>query len=307
MSYLFSTTLAFSFLGLLASAQSNVTGTNDTASGIAGIQASFKNASLVPDLLQSFDPTALMNVTFPGVGAITAGQNLSTEQTTTAPNVTSLLANSSIPTTGNFTLIMVDALAAGTNGSGTEVLHWLANGVTLNNRSSSDPSSSSLEVSTANALVVSNYFPPQPPPGTGLHRYAILLLPQPPTFSPPANLSTANISIDLNFHFKDYVASSNLSQPIAGTFFLEQAAANGTTANGTSAPTPPVSSSLVNATSTPSVTPSLNATSTPSVTPSLNATSTPSVTSLANSTSTYSVSSYPTVSGSTSSYFWDLI
>jgi phosphatidylethanolamine-binding protein len=70
---LFATTIALSFLGSLINAQS----TNDTALGIVAIEAHFSGAELVPSLLSSFAPSAVMNVSFSGVGAISPGQNLS--------------------------------------------------------------------------------------------------------------------------------------------------------------------------------------------------------------------------------------
>jgi hypothetical protein len=71
--FFFATTVALSFLGSLVNAQS----TNDTALGIAAIEAHFTNAGLVPSLLSSFVPSAVMTVNFAGVGAISPGQNLS--------------------------------------------------------------------------------------------------------------------------------------------------------------------------------------------------------------------------------------
>jgi hypothetical protein len=72
----FATTVALSLLGSFVNAQS----AGDTALGIAAIAAHFTNAELVPQLLSTFAPTALINVTFTGVGAITPGQNLSKER-----------------------------------------------------------------------------------------------------------------------------------------------------------------------------------------------------------------------------------
>ena len=74
--FLFSTSLALYFLGSLVKAQS----TNDTALGIAAIEAHFTGADLVPSLLASFDPSAVMTVNFPGVGDITPGQNLTEDR-----------------------------------------------------------------------------------------------------------------------------------------------------------------------------------------------------------------------------------
>ena len=73
---LFATTVALSFLSTLVNAQS----TGDTALGIAAIKAHFTNARLVPDLLPTFVPSSVMNVTFSAVGVISPGQNLSTER-----------------------------------------------------------------------------------------------------------------------------------------------------------------------------------------------------------------------------------
>src|SRR5258708_8182727 len=148
----------------------------NTALGLSAIEAHFQNCKIVPDLLPSFTPSAIMTVTFPGVGAISPGQNLSMNQVATAPGVTIVPANSSVPTTGNFTLIMVDARAVGTNESNGEVLRWIANYATLEDESSAFPS---LNVSTPNTVFVPRSLSPQPPPATNPHTYSTLLLPPP--------------------------------------------------------------------------------------------------------------------------------
>jgi phosphatidylethanolamine-binding protein (PEBP) family uncharacterized protein len=213
--FILATTLALSSLGTLVNAQS----TNDTALGIAAIKAQFTSADLVPALLPSFDPTALMTVTFPSVGAISPGQNLSVQQTATAPDLKVVPANSSVSPTGNFTLVMADAHAVGTNESDGQILHWLVNYVTLRNDPSCPLSSPSFNVSTARGAVVIDYVGPMPPEGTGSHRYVILLLPQPSSFSPPANLTNPVVGPSLYFHLTDYISTSHLDQPIAGMYF----------------------------------------------------------------------------------------
>jgi hypothetical protein len=157
--FLLATTFALSFLGPLVNAQS----TNDTALGIAAIEAHFTNADLVPSLLSSFTPTALMTVTFPGGGAISPGQNLTMAresshhnhpspmprrlseifsyffyfyfylaEVSSAPEITIVSATTgSSALTGNFTLVMADADVVGTNESVGQTRHWLVNGVTL--------------------------------------------------------------------------------------------------------------------------------------------------------------------------------
>jgi len=72
---LFAATVALSFLGPLVNAQTNNSNSN-TALGIAGIKANFENAHIIPDLLSTFNPTAVLDVNFSGVGETPAGQNL---------------------------------------------------------------------------------------------------------------------------------------------------------------------------------------------------------------------------------------
>ena len=67
---LFSATVALSLASLI----------NAQSLGIAAIEAHFTGAGLVPSLLATFTPSATLNVTFTGVGAIEPGQALSRER-----------------------------------------------------------------------------------------------------------------------------------------------------------------------------------------------------------------------------------
>jgi phosphatidylethanolamine-binding protein (PEBP) family uncharacterized protein len=245
MMFRLATTLALSFLGTLVNSKY----TNDTvALDIAAIRAHFANAGLVPALLPSFNPSAVMNVAFPGVGTISPGQSLSVQQTVAAPDLTIVLANASVSHMGNFTVVLVDAHVVGTNESNGQVLHWLVNYVALRNDPSCSPSSLSLNVSTAGGVAVTEYVGPQPPEGSGSHRYVILLLPQPPSFSPPANLTKANSGPSTSFHLTDYIWTSHLGQPIAGMYFDVQ--------QGPSNVTVPLTSAVVTSTLNPPIPPS---------------------------------------------------
>jgi phosphatidylethanolamine-binding protein (PEBP) family uncharacterized protein len=211
----FATTVALSFLGPLVNAQS----TNDTALGIAAIEAHFTNAELVPSLLSSFDPSAVMTVTFSGVGVISPGQNLSVSQVASAPELTITPANSSASFSGNYTLVMADANVVGTNESEGQTRHWLVNSVVLKaGNSSSGSSASQLNVSTTDGVAVTEYAGPAPPEGSGQHRYVILLLPQTSSFSPPSNLSKPNVGVSV-FELTDYISTSHLGAPVAAMYF----------------------------------------------------------------------------------------
>jgi len=138
--------------------------------------------------------------------------------------------------TGNFTLVMADADVVGTDESIGQTRHWLVNYVTLQN------TSSSLSVSTLAGVAVTDYAGPGPQAGSGPHRYVLLLLPQPSTFSQPANLSQTNVGVSV-FHLTDYISTSHLGEPIAGMYFdVEEG-----TATVTLSPTSPVISSTLQA------------------------------------------------------------
>lgn len=214
---LFATTVALSFLGSLVNAQSN-----DPALGVVAIEAHFANAKLVPDLLPTFVPSAVMNITYSGVGAISPGQNLSRAEVASAPGIAITPANSSVSLTGNFTLVMADADVVGTNESEGQTRHWLVNGVTLKNGSSSE-----LNVSTTGGVAITDYAGPAPPEGSGPHRYVILLYTQPTDFSPPSNLSRPNVPVSV-FRLTEYVSESKLGPLVAGMYItVSQGAANG--------------------------------------------------------------------------------
>ncbi|KAI0303374.1 phosphatidylethanolamine-binding protein [Multifurca ochricompacta] len=226
--FLLSTTLALYYLGSLVNAQSS----NENAISIAAIEAHFTGAGLVPSLLSSFDPSALITVTFPGVGAISPGQSLTKDRGTDPRNLL-VPANSSVTLQGNYTLVMADADVVGADESVGQTRHWLVNGVTLTG-------SSPLNVSTTGGVAVTEYAGPAPPAGSGAHRYVILLLPQPSSFSPPANLSQPNVGVSV-FHLTDYISTSHLGVPVAGMYFdVEQG-----TATATPSPTSPVVSSTL--------------------------------------------------------------
>jgi hypothetical protein len=56
-----------------------------------------------------------------------------TTEVATEPELTIVAANSSVPLTGNFTLVMADADVVGTDESVGQTRHWLVNSVTLKN------------------------------------------------------------------------------------------------------------------------------------------------------------------------------
>jgi hypothetical protein len=185
---------------------------NNTALGIEAIEAHFTNAGLVPALLPTFDPLALLSVSYPGVGDVSPGQALNKGQVGPTPTVQVTPANSTVQLTGNFTLIMADAGPVGTDQSQGQTRHWLVNGVTLTG-------SSPLTVDNSTATAITQYAGPWPAAGSGAHRYVIMLYTQPTSFVAPEGMNTPNIGVSV-FNLGDYVKNSGLG-PLVGATYID--------------------------------------------------------------------------------------
>ncbi|PPQ72491.1 hypothetical protein CVT24_003254 [Panaeolus cyanescens] len=195
-----------SVISLVALAISSVAA-QDASLGIKAIQAHFTQSHLVPDLLASFNPSALLNLNYPGVGPVTPGQKLTKEQVGPTPAVTITPANSSVTLTGTYTLAMVDADIVGAVLPEGQTRHWLVNGVKVEDGA----------VTNATAVGITTYAGPWPAPGSGPHRYVVALYEQPSTFTPPDNLSAPNIPVS-TFDWPAYVQSTGLGPLVAATY-----------------------------------------------------------------------------------------
>jgi len=124
---------------------------------IAAIEAHFSNAGIVPSLLTSFTPSAVMSVAFNGVGDVAPGTPLTQAQVQPAPSLSLTPANSSVNFGEKYTLAMVDAGPVGFNESQGQTRHMLINSVTV----------AGTNVSMNSGLPVTAYAGPAPPAGTG--------------------------------------------------------------------------------------------------------------------------------------------
>jgi len=202
---------------------------------IEGVEANFENAGLVPSLLSTFDPVALLQVSFGKVIDVTPGQNLTVDQVKSAPTLIVVPANSSVALNGNYTVAMVDADVVGSSEV-SQTRHWLVNDVSITNSS---------EVDVKSAKVITDYAGPAPPVGSGPHRYVILIYTQPANFTPPANLSsTTPVG---TYDFPAYVNATGLQGPVAANYIQVEQGAATVTLSSTAAV---VSSTLPAATAT---------------------------------------------------------
>ncbi|KAI0073406.1 PEBP-like protein [Panus rudis PR-1116 ss-1] len=213
---------------------------NNTALDIEAIKAHFANAGIVPSLLTSFDPEALVTLNYPGFETVAPGQALTKDQVAPTPGVQVTPANSSVTLNGKYTLAMVDAGPVGTDESQGQTRHWLVNGVSL---TGSNPSTVAED-----GTVITKYAGPAPPAGSGPHRYVVLLYTQPDSFKAPDDLSAPNTPVSV-FNFPDYVKNTGLGPLVGGTYITVE---EGTASSSLSSTAPVVTSTLPAATSTSS-------------------------------------------------------
>ncbi|KAI0642220.1 phosphatidylethanolamine-binding protein, partial [Trametes meyenii] len=184
------------------------------------VARSFADAKIVPDVLDSFDPTGLLNVVYADnstgapVNLTSPGTHLTRQQTARRPQIF-LTTNQTTFAEQTFVLAMIDPDApTPQNTSLGQVRHFLAGGLQANG---------SLAEGAAlvnNTPALSDYISPAPPAGSDPHRYILLLFVQPSSFSATAsNLVNASTPI-LNFNLSRFVAETGLEGPIAGTYFL---------------------------------------------------------------------------------------
>jgi hypothetical protein len=200
----------------------------DGALQVKAIQAHFQQSQIVPSLLATFQPSALLTVNFAGLGNITPGQLLTKEQSAPTPTVTVTPANSTVTLTGNYTIAMVDADIVGSDLSKGVNRHWLVNGVTVTDN----------RISNATANTITAYAGPGPAAGSGPHRYVIILYTQPTAFTAPPGF-TEPIGVT-PFDVNKYATDSGLGAIVAATYM--------TVEDGTSTVSVPVTSSVVSST-----------------------------------------------------------
>ncbi|KAF8655873.1 hypothetical protein AX16_002956 [Volvariella volvacea WC 439] len=204
----------FSKLSVLASlalvpfvaAQGGGNAADNVALELEAIKAHFEQSHLVPDLLEEFDPVALLTLNYEGVGDITPGQALTNEQVGPTPVIT-ITAPEGSDLEGNYTIAMVDAGPVGSDISAGVTRHWLVNSVTVDGTSLNEDA----------AVAITTYAGPFPPEGDGPHRYAILLYTQPESFSPPEEFAQPDIGVSV-FDVHAYARDSGLGPIVAGTY-----------------------------------------------------------------------------------------
>ncbi|KAF9459556.1 phosphatidylethanolamine-binding protein [Collybia nuda] len=213
---------------------------NDANIQFKAIEAHFTQSQIVPSLLPTFDPSALLIANYPGLGDVTPGQKLTKEQSSPTPTITVTPANSSVTLDGRFTIAMVDADVVGSDLSKGVNRHWLVNSVSVTGTYFIDNN-----VSFASGTAITAYAGPGPAAGSGPHRYYVIILyTQPESFAaPPGFIEPIGVTL---FDVIKYAKDSGLGPIVAATYI--------TVEDGTATASIPPTSAVISSTLIPSST-----------------------------------------------------
>lgn len=200
---------------------------------LEAIEAHFNQSQIVPDFLPDFNPTGVLDADFSGIGDIDPGANFSTQQVAQTP---ALSVQSSGPLEGSYVLAMMDAGPPGANLSAGTNRHWLLYNVTI------------LQNSTVNrvpATAITPYTGPNPPAGSGPHRYVILIYEQTSDFRRLPEFSRPGLPV-APMNWIKFVIDSRLGSLVAATYIQVEVGA----ASAAIASTAPVITSTLDPAST---------------------------------------------------------
>jgi len=195
----------------------------------ADVAKVFDTTQIVPDVIPSFDPTVVLQVSFGN--PITPGQSLTVNgklSSETADVATANMPSFKIAddtSSGTYVILMVSSLAfslirqvdadapSPPNRTLADLLHFLGGGYVA----SGPADSNGFRVLTSQTTPVTPYLGPSPPSGSPPHRYAILIYNEPGNFV----LQTAVTSSTsrLKFNVPSFELATGLSGPIGGNMF----------------------------------------------------------------------------------------
>ncbi|QRW19606.1 trypsin-like peptidase domain protein [Rhizoctonia solani] len=227
----FKISAAFVMLG----AASTVSAHAASPLAVAVALENFKNAKIVPDVLSTFNPSGLMTLNFtagvgrPAIGEAVARTNVSDTPVLMIRGSEEAEAQAGGPfnvTNTRYTVLCIDGNTAGSSNPGGYNLHYLEN-----NLAYGENHDHTVTLNSTGSPVVA-YAAPNPPSGSGPHRYIWLTYAQPGDFSAPS--SPAPGSGVALFNLTQYTSAANLGNPIVGTYFtVQEGAANASVASTT--------------------------------------------------------------------------
>ncbi|KAI8147462.1 phosphatidylethanolamine-binding protein [Fennellomyces sp. T-0311] len=167
------------------------------------ITGALKKVNLIPELIESFSPTSLLQIEYGNDKEVLLGNTLSPSDAAEQPTVTFVPPDDS----ASYTLVLTDPDApSATDHKFGPWRHWVVVNV---------PGSNPTDLSQQHTP----YIGPGPGPNTGVHRYLFLLYKQAQpnqTFAPMAHEEKPDRR---NFQLSQFVAENKL-ELVAANFFL---------------------------------------------------------------------------------------
>jgi len=186
---------------------------------LTNVTQAFNQAQIVPNVVPSFAPALLANLTFTDATtmqqiSIIPGSLLAEDQTMNEPTF-SLVANTSIQISNiPYVMALVDPDApTPQNASMAQFLHFLGGDF-------AGTTSGDVTPLTNSSAALMDFVSPAPPAGSDPHRYVFLVYLQPANFDSQAQTLVNSTTSRSNFNISAFASATGLGNPIAGNFFF---------------------------------------------------------------------------------------
>ena len=187
----------------------------------SNIVEGLKRHGVVPDVVDEFSPRGLITVSYGGKTEVTLGNTLLAKETQSRPVVYLTFNEDQDKSNDSYTLVMTDpdAPSRGDN-KWSEYAHYVVSGIKPKPVSADTSGmSTAIDFDSANELLP--YLGPAPPPGTGKHRYVLILYKE-GTMSPKSVEGRPNWGTGISgYGARDFAKKHGLT-PIAINFFFAQ-------------------------------------------------------------------------------------
>ncbi|KAH0610692.1 uncharacterized protein H6S33_012219 [Morchella sextelata] len=214
----------FAFSAAFAAAYAYAVAAPPTSADLEIISEKLEAAEIVPDVIPYFGPSALAYLSFDyknGTAvALTPGARIGRNDSQIAPIIS--IRGLQPSETDKYVGVIVDPDAPSRETpTRRNIRHYIASDLIIGSECS--PNGNIVTNTTAAA---NEYRGPNPPAGSGPHRYVFFLYRQPEGFD--VSFSDLDLSVIAEFNLTAWVEKTGLGGPVAGTWF-EAEVVNGTT------------------------------------------------------------------------------
>ncbi|KAL7272280.1 hypothetical protein RUND412_004913 [Rhizina undulata] len=193
---------------------------HSTVQELLKVAEEFVSAEIVPDVVPAFNLVALAYLTFPysngSSETIFPGLRIGRNDSQVAPVIS---ITDIPPSSENRYVGVIVAPDAPTNRR--SIRHYLASDLTIEEPSGYVSGARLLSNATFGSPAANDYLGPNPPVGSGPHRYIFFLYNQPEVF----DYSFLNLTDRTSFNISSFAETTGLGAPLAGTYFFTEVVA----------------------------------------------------------------------------------